>query len=162
HACDDVLARRLAERDDHVGYDAWVRLLALSRMVWWAGQEVTQQALRDAPAECERLRVAARQLAMDTAGRFEDLATPLRARAPAHFPPDAIVSSDRLRALVGAGEDDVAAGADAFALLDDVTRRRLARRLTTVIDTLGLDAERRRAWLELARRHDLPCVAVGF
>ncbi|MBO0688263.1 MAG: TIGR03560 family F420-dependent LLM class oxidoreductase [Candidatus Dormibacteraeota bacterium] len=82
--------------------------------------------------------------------------------AAEHFPADAIVSSDRLRALVGAGEDDVAAGADAFALLEDVTRRRLARRLTTVIDTLGLDAERRRSWLELARRHGLPCVAVGF
>jgi F420-dependent oxidoreductase-like protein len=31
-----------------------------------------------------------------------------------------------------------------------------------VIDTLGLDTARRRAWLELARRHDLPCVAVAF
>src|SRR5919198_4646856 len=76
--------------------------------------------------------------------------------AAAHFPADAIVSSDRLRALVGAGEDDVAAGADAFALLEDVTRRRLARRLTTVIDTLGLDAERRRAWLGHAPRPDPP------
>ncbi|HYZ02669.1 MAG TPA: FUSC family protein, partial [Candidatus Binatia bacterium] len=53
HACDDVLARRLAERDDHVGFDAWVRLLALSRMVWWAGQEVTDEALRDVPGGCE-------------------------------------------------------------------------------------------------------------
>jgi hypothetical protein len=34
--------------------------------------------------------------------------------------------------------------------------------LSTVIDTLGLDAERRRSWLALARRHDLPCVAVAF
>jgi F420-dependent oxidoreductase-like protein len=82
--------------------------------------------------------------------------------AAAHFPTDCIVSSDRLRALVGAGEDDVAASADAFALLEDVAERRLGRRLTTVIDTLGLDADRRRGWLELARRHDLPCVAVGF
>ena len=42
--------------------------------------------------------------------------------AAAHFAPDAVVSSDRLRALVGAGEDDVTASADAFALLD--SRRR--------------------------------------
>ena len=82
--------------------------------------------------------------------------------ATAHFPPDAIVSSDRLRALVGSGEDDIAASSDAFELLDEVVRRRIARRLTTVIDTLGLDADRRQEWLALARRHGLPCVAVGF
>ena len=82
--------------------------------------------------------------------------------AAAHFPADAIVSSDRLRALVGAGEDDITASADAFALLDDVVERRLARRLTTVIDTLGLDADRRTTWLAQARRHGLPCVAVAF
>jgi F420-dependent oxidoreductase-like protein len=82
--------------------------------------------------------------------------------AAAHFPAECIVSSDGLRALVGTGEDDIAASADAFALLDEVVKRRLARRLTTVIDTLGLDAERRAAWLALARKHDLPCVAVAF
>jgi len=82
--------------------------------------------------------------------------------AAAHFPTGSVVSSDRLRALVGAGEDDIAASADAFAVLDDVVRRRLARRLTTVIDTLGLDAQQRQAWLALARAHDLPCVAVAF
>lgn len=82
--------------------------------------------------------------------------------ASSHFPDDVIVSSDRLRALVGSGEDDISASDDALALLDQVVRLRLARRLTTVIDTLGLDAGRRRAWLELARRHDLPCFAVAF
>jgi F420-dependent oxidoreductase-like protein len=82
--------------------------------------------------------------------------------AAAHFPPDVVVSSDRLRALVGSGENDVAASTDAFALLEEVVRRRLARRLTTVIDTLGLDPKRRLAWLALAREHDLPCVAVAF
>lgn len=56
----------------------------------------------------------------------------------------------------------MAASPDAFALLDDVVRRRLARRLTTVIDTLGLDRELRLKWLEGARRHGLPCVAVAF
>lgn len=82
--------------------------------------------------------------------------------AAEHFPAGAVVSSDRLRALVGTGEDDIAASTDAFALLEEVVRRRLARRLTTVIDTLGLDADRRRAWLALARGQGLPCVAVAF
>jgi predicted kinase len=82
--------------------------------------------------------------------------------AAAHFPPDAVVSSDRLRALVGSGEDDISASTDAFALLDQVVRLRVGRRLTTVVDTLGLDAERRREWLSLARGHGLPCIAVGF
>jgi len=82
--------------------------------------------------------------------------------AAAHFPAGSIVSSDQLRALVGTGEDDIAASTDAFALLDEVLARRLARRLTTVVDTLGLDRDRRAAWLALARQHDLPCVAVAF
>ncbi len=78
------------------------------------------------------------------------------------FAPDLIVSSDRLRALVGAGEDDLAASADAFALLEDVIKQRIGRRLTTVIDTLGLDRERRANWLRLAREQRIPCVAVAF
>jgi F420-dependent oxidoreductase-like protein len=82
--------------------------------------------------------------------------------AEAHFPADQIVSSDRLRALVGAGEDDITASADALALLDTVVRQRLGRRLTTVIDTLGLDPDRRLGWLALAREHDMACVAVAF
>jgi F420-dependent oxidoreductase-like protein len=82
--------------------------------------------------------------------------------AAEHFAPDAVVSSDRLRALVGTGEDDVAASTDAFALLEEIVRRRQARRLTTVIDTLGLDPARRLAWLAQARANDLPCVAVAF
>ncbi|WP_152366072.1 TIGR03560 family F420-dependent LLM class oxidoreductase [Microlunatus speluncae] len=82
--------------------------------------------------------------------------------ADAHFPAGAVVSSDRLRALVGVAEDDLEASTDAFALLEEVVARRLARKLTTVIDTLGLDAERRRGWLALARALGLPCYAVAF
>src|SRR5688572_31474789 len=73
--------------------------------------------------------------------------------AAANFPAGAIVSSDALRAVVGAGEDDMAASSDAFAVLEDVVRRRVGRRLTTVIDTLGFDADRRARWLALAREH---------
>lgn len=82
--------------------------------------------------------------------------------AETHFAADRIVSSDRLRALVGAGEDDITASADAFALLDTVVAQRMRRRLTTVIDTLGLDAQRRAGWIAAAREHGLPCVAIAF
>jgi F420-dependent oxidoreductase-like protein len=78
------------------------------------------------------------------------------------FEPAQIVSSDALRALVGEGEHDLAASTDAFALLDDVVARRLRRRLTTVIDTLGLDADQRRQWRQRAAAAGMPCVAVVF
>jgi alkanesulfonate monooxygenase SsuD/methylene tetrahydromethanopterin reductase-like flavin-dependent oxidoreductase (luciferase family)/predicted kinase len=82
--------------------------------------------------------------------------------AAANFRADRIVSSDALRALVGAGEDDITASADAFELLETVVERRVRRRLTTVVDTLGLDDERRRRWAGLAREHGMACVAVAF
>src|SRR5688500_17660502 len=82
--------------------------------------------------------------------------------AAERFAAELVVSSDRLRALVGAGEDDLAASADAFALLEEVVRQRIGRRLTTVIDTLGLDRERRLRWLGLAREAGIPCVVVAF
>ena len=74
----------------------------------------------------------------------------------------AVVSSDALRGLVGRGEDDQRAGTDAFAVLDLVVSRRCRRRLTTVIDTTGLDADRRARWLQEARRHRLPAHVVVF
>jgi F420-dependent oxidoreductase-like protein len=74
----------------------------------------------------------------------------------------AVVSSDRLRALAGEGEDDLKASADAFALLDLAIARRVARRLTTVVDTLGFDDDRRAALRALAAKHKMPCVAVCF
>ncbi|GAA3118347.1 alkanesulfonate monooxygenase SsuD/methylene tetrahydromethanopterin reductase-like flavin-dependent oxidoreductase (luciferase family)/predicted kinase [Kribbella aluminosa] len=82
--------------------------------------------------------------------------------AAEHFGGELIVSSDRLRALVGAGEDDIAASADAFALLEEVVGQRIRRGLTTVVDTLGLDRERRVRWLAAAREAGMACVAVGF
>jgi F420-dependent oxidoreductase-like protein len=82
--------------------------------------------------------------------------------AAQHFPADAVVSSDRLRAVVGAGDDDLDASDDAFAVLDTVVRMRLGRRLTTVVDTLGLDPVRRAGWLAVARAEGVPCVAVAF
>ncbi|MGC4111905.1 MAG: ATP-binding protein [Nocardioides sp.] len=71
-----------------------------------------------------------------------------------------IVSSDDLRAVVGSGPADLDASADAFDLLERIVAARLSRGLTTVVDTLGLDAERRVAWRDAARAAQLPAVAV--
>lgn len=81
--------------------------------------------------------------------------------AAANFPASTIVSSDALRGVVGAGEDDIAASADAFALLEEIVTRRVARGLTTVIDTTGMDADRRARWRTLARDQGMACVAVA-
>jgi F420-dependent oxidoreductase-like protein len=82
--------------------------------------------------------------------------------ARAWFDPDQIVSSDRLRAVVGRGERDQRASRDAFELLDLIVAKRLARGLTTVIDTTGLEARRRAAWRELAAAAGVPAHAVVF
>ena len=71
-----------------------------------------------------------------------------------------IVSSDALRGVVGSGPHDLDASDDAFALLETVVAARLGRGLTTVVDTLGLDPERRRGWREAASRAGLPAVVV--
>jgi F420-dependent oxidoreductase-like protein len=76
------------------------------------------------------------------------------------FHPDQVVSSDRLRAVVGAGERDVRASRDAFELLDLIVEKRMRRRLTTVVDTTGLERARRDAWRALAERHGVPAYAV--
>jgi alkanesulfonate monooxygenase SsuD/methylene tetrahydromethanopterin reductase-like flavin-dependent oxidoreductase (luciferase family)/predicted kinase len=73
-----------------------------------------------------------------------------------------VVSSDQLRAVVGSGEHDLDASADAFSLLDQIVAARVGRGLTTVVDTLGLDADRRRGYLALAQHAGLPAIAVPF
>ncbi|MDQ3898801.1 MAG: AAA family ATPase, partial [Actinomycetota bacterium] len=78
------------------------------------------------------------------------------------FPANRIVSADRLRALVGEDEHDRRAGTDAFAVLDLVLERRLRRRLLTVVDTVAMERERRRAYVALARHQGVPVVAVTF
>ena len=82
--------------------------------------------------------------------------------AGAWFHPDAVVSSDRLRAVVGHGERDQRASRDAVELLDLIVSKRLARGLTTVVDTTGLEAKRRAAWRSLARDAGVPAYAVTF
>src|SRR5919201_6152701 len=69
------------------------------------------------------------------------------------FHPDQVVSSDRLRAVVGRGERDQRASRDAFEVLDLIVDKRLRRGLTTVIDSTGLETKRRAGWRALAERH---------
>src|SRR5215207_8512572 len=71
-----------------------------------------------------------------------------------------IVSSDALRAVVGSGPADLDATTEAFDLLDQIVAARARRGLTTVIDTLGLDPDRRRDYIRVARSAGLPAVLV--
>ena len=80
--------------------------------------------------------------------------------AAQRYRPHEVVSSDRLRSLVGSGEHDLDASADAFALLDQIVAARLRRGLTVVVDTLGLDPARRGGYLGLARASGLPAIVV--
>lgn len=82
--------------------------------------------------------------------------------AEQNFRPEEIISSDRLRSIVGSGEHDLDASADAFAVLDQMVAARLRRRFLTVVDTLGLDDDRRLRHLALAREVGLPAILVIF
>lgn len=82
--------------------------------------------------------------------------------ASSWFDPDWVVSSDRLRGVVGTGERDQRASRDAFEVLDVIVAKRLRRRLTTVIDSTGLDPARRAEWRKLAERHGVPAYVVLF
>ena len=73
-----------------------------------------------------------------------------------------VVSSDALRAVVGSGEHDLDATDDAFALLHQIVAARAGRRLTVVVDTLGLDPALRETFRGIARAAGIPCVAVHF
>ncbi|MGH9211939.1 MAG: TIGR03560 family F420-dependent LLM class oxidoreductase [Acidimicrobiales bacterium] len=73
-----------------------------------------------------------------------------------------VVASDDLRAVVGLGPDDQRAGTDAFDLLELILDRRCRRGLTTVVDSTGLDARRRAAWLRVARQNGVPAHVVLF
>jgi alkanesulfonate monooxygenase SsuD/methylene tetrahydromethanopterin reductase-like flavin-dependent oxidoreductase (luciferase family)/predicted kinase len=82
--------------------------------------------------------------------------------AAEHFASNQIVASDALRAAVGETEHDLRASADAFAVLGEIVARRLQRRLTTVIDTLGFDADLRAEWRRRAHEAGVACIAVVF
>jgi protein phosphatase len=80
--------------------------------------------------------------------------------ARAHFGPYEVLSSDHFRGLVAGDEADQSATADAFDLLHLVAAKRLERGLLTVVDATNVRPESRQALVELARRHQLPAVAI--
>ena len=77
-----------------------------------------------------------------------------------HFRDTEVVSSDRCRALVADDEGAMDATADAFALVEEIAGRRLARGRLTVIDATSVRPEDRRRLVRLARDRDVLAVAI--
>ncbi|MBL8975904.1 MAG: polynucleotide kinase-phosphatase [Myxococcales bacterium] len=77
-----------------------------------------------------------------------------------HFKPTEILSSDHCRGLVSDDDNDQRASDDAFDLLYTIARKRLARRLLTVVDATNVQADSRRHVLALAREYHAIPVAI--
>lgn len=82
--------------------------------------------------------------------------------AARHFAADDVLSSDAFRALVAGDAADQSASAAAFSLLRHALDARMARRRFTVVDATNLTRRERRRFVGVARRHDVPAVAVVF
>jgi len=80
--------------------------------------------------------------------------------AGAHFAPTEVLSSDFCRALVSDDENDQAATADAFEVLDFIAAKRLAAGRLTVIDATSVQAAARQSLVALAKRHHVLAVAI--
>ncbi|HEY0007955.1 MAG TPA: polynucleotide kinase-phosphatase, partial [Tepidisphaeraceae bacterium] len=77
-----------------------------------------------------------------------------------HFPHTAVLSSDFCRGLVSDDENNQAATTDAFEVLHYIAAKRLSAGLTTVIDATNVQPEMRKAFVALAREHDVLPVAI--
>ncbi|MCX7523438.1 polynucleotide kinase-phosphatase [Microbacterium sp. STN6] len=77
-----------------------------------------------------------------------------------HFGPFETLSSDFFRGLVSNDENDQASTADAFEALRFVAGKRLDAGLLTVVDATNVQPESRRAFVRLAREHDVLPVAI--
>jgi protein phosphatase len=80
--------------------------------------------------------------------------------AARHFAPTEVISSDFCRGLVADDENDQAATADAFAVLNFIAAKRLAQPRLTVVDATNVQRSARKPLLQLAREHDLFAVAI--
>ena len=80
--------------------------------------------------------------------------------AHANFRENEVLSSDELRAMVGIDEDDQRASTKAFEILDIALDERLARGLTTVVDSTGLSDESRIDWVARAHAAGVPAYAA--
>ena len=79
-----------------------------------------------------------------------------------HFLPTEVVSSDFCRALVSDNENDQAATGDAFDLLHEIVRKRLARGHLTVVDATNVQPEARKSLIALAKEFHLFAEAIVF
>lgn len=77
-----------------------------------------------------------------------------------HFARTEVLSSDECRALVADDPADQTATSDAFAVLRLILDKRLKRRRLSVVDATSLEHKARKPYLALARKYDLPAVAV--
>ncbi len=77
-----------------------------------------------------------------------------------HFGPFEVISSDFCRGLVADDENDQAASADAFDVLEYIAGKRLAAGRLTVVDATNVQAAARKQFVELARAHDVLPVAI--
>ncbi|MDX2357933.1 polynucleotide kinase-phosphatase [Dietzia sp. PP-33] len=80
--------------------------------------------------------------------------------AATHFAPTEVISSDDCRAMVCDDPNAQDATADAFAVLEFIAGKRLARGLLTVIDATNVQPAARRSLLALAKEHDVLAAAI--
>ncbi|AWH94309.1 polynucleotide kinase-phosphatase [Dietzia psychralcaliphila] len=80
--------------------------------------------------------------------------------AATHFTPTEVISSDDCRAMVCNDPNAQDATADAFAVLEFIAGKRLARGLLTVIDATNVQPAARRSLLALAKEHDVLTAAI--
>jgi F420-dependent oxidoreductase-like protein len=82
--------------------------------------------------------------------------------AAANSRPGEVVSSDDIRQQVGESTHDQRANKDVFELVDEIVRRRLARKLFTIVDATSLDDDGRAKYRQLAADAGVPCIAIAF
>lgn len=76
------------------------------------------------------------------------------------FAPNAVVSTDAMRAVVGLDEHDQRASKDAFHIVEEIVDARLRRGFTTVVDSTALEPKQRARWVAIARARGVPVHAV--
>ncbi len=79
-----------------------------------------------------------------------------------HFPETAVVSSDRCRAMIADDESNIRVSRDAFELFHRIIETRLRHRRLTVADSTALQPDARKALRQIARRWEVPSIAVLF
>lgn len=79
-----------------------------------------------------------------------------------HFKPTEVLSSDYFRGAVADDENDQAASADAFDVLNYVLGKRLAAGRLAVVDATNVTPEARKPLVEIGRRYHVLPVAIVF